>query len=311
MTTHADAALLALLTLLDRRGYDFVTPTPATHARVVARPEKAHASTVRDMLGWSLPFVAGLDPEVETLLTAADMLELAGVGRWRSRIRVSRLHDMLFLHSAYPTNAVDAVFFGPDSYRFANLVAGELRTAPAPAGARIVDFGAGAGVGGLVAARSTPGAQVVLVDANAGALRFARINAEAAGLPVETIVADSLDPVPGAFDLVVINPPFMADTQSRGYRDGGGRHGGDVPFAMTQMAAARLAGGGRVIVYTGAAIVEGRNALCAATEASARGARLSFACHELDPDIFGEELDQPAYGDVERIALVAMTLAHG
>ncbi|MBC8072319.1 MAG: SAM-dependent methyltransferase, partial [Deltaproteobacteria bacterium] len=46
-----DAALLDLLAALDACGYDFVTPTPATHARVVAR--SGHGRTVRDLLGWS------------------------------------------------------------------------------------------------------------------------------------------------------------------------------------------------------------------------------------------------------------------
>jgi hypothetical protein len=29
---------------------------------------------------------------------------------------------------------------------------------------------------------------------------------------------------------------------------------------------------------------------------------------EIDPDVFGEELDDPAYRDVDRIALVAVVL---
>ena len=51
-----DRALLDLLGLLKAEGYHFVTPTPATHARVLARPGKDRARDLRDVFGWSLPF---------------------------------------------------------------------------------------------------------------------------------------------------------------------------------------------------------------------------------------------------------------
>jgi hypothetical protein len=87
-------------------------------------------------------------------------------------------------------------------------------------------------------------------------------------------------------------------------------HGGEMAVAMTRMAAARLAPGGRLILYTGAAIVNGRNALCEAIGRLAEEGRLAFSCRELDPDVFGEQLARPGCRDVERIALVAATLAH-
>jgi hypothetical protein len=69
VTDDRTAALLDLLRLLDARGYRFVTPTPATHARVVARPHRARARSVADVLGWSLPFAPGtIDNAIETLL---------------------------------------------------------------------------------------------------------------------------------------------------------------------------------------------------------------------------------------------------
>jgi methylase of polypeptide subunit release factors len=309
MTRTADAALLDLLRLLDERGYAFVTPTPATHARVSARPDKTQARDLRDVLGWSLPFAPGtIDPKIADLLRQAGMIEALPDGLLRSRLRVSRLHGKLFLHSAYPTDARDAVFFGPDSYRFADLIAAELSRAPLAPGAHVVDLGAGAGVGGIVAAMNSAGARVTLTDLNPKALRMARINAAAAGIEAETVETDTLDPVGDPIDLAVINPPYIVDEASRAYRDGGGMHGGKVPLDMTQMAADRLAPGGRLILYTGAAIVGGRNTLCEAVGRMAQERSLAFACREIDPDVFGEELARPAYRDVERIALVAVTL---
>ncbi|RYD95834.1 MAG: SAM-dependent methyltransferase, partial [Sphingomonadales bacterium] len=149
----ADMALLSLLTRLKADGYAFVTPTPATHARIVARSHCKVARDLRDILGWSLPFEPALaDPAILGALDAAGMLATDD-GLLRSMVRVSSLHGVLYLHSAYPTTAEDAVFFGPDSYRFADLVLTELRSDPPAAGAHIVDIGTGAGVGAIVAAR--------------------------------------------------------------------------------------------------------------------------------------------------------------
>lgn len=308
MTSDADSALLDVLKLLEARNYEFVTPTPASHARVVRRADRQRARDLRDMLGWSLKFEAGLDVQVEDLLAQANMLERGDDGLLKSKLRVSRLAGKLFLHSAYPTEAEDAVFLGPDSYRFAELIAAELARRPIAPGAHIVDMGAGAGVGGIVAARASREARVTLTDLNPKALRLARINAAAAGVKVETIEADNLDAVADPIDLAVINPPYIIDDAKRAYRDGGGTHGGEIPYRMAGMAADRLARGGRLVLYSGAAIVDGRNVLCEAIAGLAERLGLAHDCRELDPDVFGEELEKSAYADVERIALVAVTL---
>ena len=308
MSKDAQAALLQLLRLLKARDYRFVTATPASHARVVGRSTMKQACDVRGMLGWSLPFTPGLDDAVEDLLRQADMLEPARDGLLRSKLRVSSLAGQLFLHSAFPTEAADAVFFGPDSYRFANLIEAELSRQPLRPGAHIVDIGAGAGVGAIVAALAGDEARITLTDLNAKALRLARINAQAAGVPVETVEAEDLDQVADPIDLAVINPPYIIDDGNRAYRDGGGMYGAEIPLQMTEMAAARLSEGGRLILYTGAAIVVGENRLCGAVAKLADERSLRFSCRELDPDVFGEELDKPAYANVERIALVAVTL---
>lgn len=302
LETRGDHALFELLQALQARGYDFVTPTPTTHARVLKHPGKQRARNLRDVFGWSLPFAPGdLDPEILDLLKSADALERSGA-LFKSRYRVSSLHGRLFLHSAYPTNASDSVFFGPDSYRFADLVVSELP--PGAPGAVIVDIGAGAGVGALTAALRQPDARLVLTDVNPKALRLARINAEAAGVTIETVETGGLDGVAAPIDVALTNPPYIADDGSREYSDGGDMHGDRVSLEMAKAAAGRLVPGGRLILYTGSAIVDGQDRFYGALEQAMAAAGCTLSYREIDPDVFGEELDKPAYADVDRIAVV-------
>ena len=150
-----DDALLRLAAALRDGGYRFVTPTPATHALVNRRPGNAWARDARDVFGWSRPFRDGvLAPDLVALMREAGVLAPAGgEGEgWRSLVRLSSLagsgdrggDDLLFLHSAYPTDAADAVFFGPDTSRFAAALGAHLASNPAPV-RRAVDIGCGAG----------------------------------------------------------------------------------------------------------------------------------------------------------------------
>ena len=296
----SDGALLGLLQTLQSHDYDFVTPTPATHAVVCAR--KGRARDLRDVFGWSLPFTSDvIGAELTRSLEDAGVLDVDGE-LLRSRVRVSRLAGRLFLHSAFPTSDKDAVFLGPDSYRFARLIRASLAGGPAPR--LIVDLGAGAGVGGVVAGALHPTARVVMTDMNAKALRLAAVNAAFAGRDVETLVVDAGAHPLQEVDLVLANPPFMLDPHDRAYRNGGGMHGAELSLDWTLHSAAGLAPGGRMILYTGSAIVDGRDGLREALTAGLPRLGCELDYEELDPDIFGEDLDQPGYQDVERIAAV-------
>jgi len=301
----SDAALGELLVVLARRGYAFVTPTPLTHARVVARPERSPARDLPGVLGWNLPFAPGdFDRDLVALLEQAEGLAPAHEGLSRAKVRVSSLGGRLFLHSEFPTEDEDAVFFGPDSYRFARLITDELQGRSA--GVRsVVDIGTGSGIGAITAADCCPGARIVGTDINPKALQFARVNAAHGGVALETALGGTLDPVDERFDVILANPPYMADDGARAYRDGGGMIGGQLSLDMAREALPRLKPGGRMILYTGSAIIDGRDVLgeALAGVAQERGAELRY--HELDPDVFGEELDRPAYRTVDRIAVVA------
>jgi methylase of polypeptide subunit release factors len=293
-------ALLQLLRTLTEREYRFTTVTPATHARVLARPQRA-APTLADVFGWNRPFGADeLDAEVFDLLRRADALTEGREGL-RSAVRVASLGRDLFVHSAFPTEAEDAVFFGPDTYRFAAFIA---RNMPREA-ARVVDMGAGSGAGGILAARLAPSASITLVDRNKAALELATINAAAAGVAV--VLHEGREIPPGA-DLILANPPYMIDRGRRSYRDGGGLLGGELSRTWTAQAAERLAPGGTLLLYTGAAYTDGHSPLLAALGDIAGNTDATLAIEELDPDVFGEELDQPGYEGVERIAAIGAVL---
>jgi methylase of polypeptide subunit release factors len=304
-------ALLDLLGRLRDAGYRFVTPTPATHARILARPDRREARDLRDIFGWSLPFAADLlpPPMLECLRTAEALREDGSL--LRSGFRISSLHHDLYLHSAYPTDSEDSVFFGPDSYRFADLIAAEMAADPIGPDSRIADIGGGAGVGAIVAARACADARIFMTDINPKALRLARINAAAAGVAIEPVEASGLKGVSPPLDLVTLNPPYIVDEAGRTYRDGGGMHGGELSLDLTIAAMDRLAERGRILLYTGSAILNGEDPLRTALmrETKRRGLRIDY--RELDPDVFGEELTKPQYKDVERIALVAATIHRG
>jgi len=301
---HEDAALVALGRALISGGYRFTTVTPETHRRVLARRTSPIAADLADIFGWSCPFDPLLPPpEMLALMDRAGILQ-AEAGLLRARIRCSTLGNQLFVHSAYPTTAADAVFFGPDTYRFVRAL---LPLVPVDT-ARIVDIGAGSGAGGLaVAAWLGNGAAVVLGDINDAALRFAAVNAAINGLAnVACRHSDVLDGIEGTADLIIANPPYLVDAGRRRYRHGGGDLGAALSVRIAEQAAARLNPGGRLVLYTGSAIVGGHDAFRA--EMVARLAGRNWHYEEIDPDVFGEELETAAYGRADRIAAVLMVV---
>ncbi len=303
-----ERALHGLLIALKARGYAFVTPSPRTHARVIARPYDPHADPLRDLFGWSRPVPhAAVDSIVLDLLEAGGGLIAGEPGMIASRYRVSSEGANLYLHSAYPTSDADSVFFGPDSYRFAAWLRRRLRGTVNTS--RLAEIGAGTGIGALTAARMFPGTHVLLTDINPAALRLARLNAAAAEVSVNARLTSGLDAVARPLDLIVANPPYMIDPDRRAYRHGGADYGAQVALDWTRAALNRLRPGGRFLLYSGAPVVRGEDILLSGLRRIARetGARLDY--EELDPDVWGEELETPAYARVERIAVAGAELA--
>lgn len=82
---------------------------------------------------------------------------------------------------------------------------------PGGAGRRVLDLGTGSGAIALALAHARPQAQVGAVDRSADALAVARANAQALGLRVDLREASWLDGAPTGLDLIVSNPPYIAE----------------------------------------------------------------------------------------------------
>jgi release factor glutamine methyltransferase len=301
-----DPELVALLSLgraLHDAGYEFVTVTPDTHRRVNARATRldgGRARTLRDVFGWNRPFErALLSPAMFQLLEHAKAVEVVDAKEYRSRVRFSSLNGSLFVHSAFPTLDADAVFFGPDTYRFCQLL-----QRWAPHARRVVDVGCGSGAGGLVLGSRVE--QVVLADINPRALAYAEVNAALASQTPAIVRSDVLASVDGELDLVIANPPYMRDLAARTYRDGGGEFGEALSVRIAREALSRLTKRGTLILYTGAAVADGVDQFRRAVQPHLDRPDASVTYEELDPDVFGDELDGTQYAHVERIAAVGL-----
>ena len=299
------AALLELLGRLQALGYDFVTPTPATHALVRRRRAAQRETALRDVFGWTRPFTTDLlPPDLLDLVRRAGVVREASDGL-RLGVQVSSVGGRLFVHSA-PGRDRDAAFLGPDSYRFARFLRQALE-GRATTGAAL-DIGVGAGVGAATLAAACPGARVVATDVNPRALELARVNLAHSALSVALVEASGLPAEPERFDLIVANPPYIAGQGGRTYRDGGDQLGAALSLEWAKSGVDRLTTGGRFLLYTGSAIVDGRDGVRAALAELAEKRGLSFDYAEIDPDVFGGMLVSDAYREAERIAVIGAVL---
>jgi release factor glutamine methyltransferase len=297
-----DRCLLDVGRRLQLQGYRFITVTPDTHALVVKRQRHAVARDLRDVFGWNLPFSSRLlPPPLLSALRAADALELMPDGLLRSRVRFSTIGERLFMHSAFPTIDLDAVFLGPDTYRFVHLLSRTLG-----GGGSLLEIGAGSGAAALSLADRY--ASLVMTDINPLAVRYARINAALAGCDqVRVHCSDLTGDLAGPYDAIIANPPYLIDPSGRWYRDGG-RHGIDVALRMVQAAIPRIAPGGCFVLYSGSPVISGVDLLAQALAPLLATLDLPVQYDELEVDIFGSELAAEAYAEVERIAVVALII---
>lgn len=342
-------ALVALLHVLKQENYRFITTTPSTHAVINQRAGHNLAHQLRDVLGWSRPFTrvtvgerwfdllqraealvqenaaeqnAALEQdETIRVSSSVDLINLdANTGheqrenedqqRWRSLWRVSSLGELLLLHSAFPTLAADAIFFGPDTYRFARAVSHYLDIHQPKVG-KALDIGTGSGAAAILLALRYPQASVMGVDINPSSLSIATINGRANGADnLHWQQSNLLQDVSGNFDLIVANPPYLVDDAERTYRHGGGLLGAELSLKIVAAALPRLEVGGQLLLYTGVAIVDGQDVFLQALQPllAHQAERFSFEYNEIDPDIFPEELQRPAYAEAERLAAVLLSV---
>jgi len=313
------AALVRLLDEVAHQGYRFITPTPLTHQRVLNNRGLVAAADLRDIFGWNLPFSPEILPLV--ILEAmheANVIEQAD-GLSKSTVRIASLGDMLVLHSGYPTTQEDAIFFGPDTYRFIRLIDQSFEEfSPQLPVHRILDIGCGSGAGGLFSAQlliargwaKAADLELVMNDINSQALALTVVNAQAAGITVVPAKGDALSCVTGSFDLIISNPPYLDDSDERTYRHGGAGLGRALSVRIVTEALSRLAPGGRLVLYTGAAVVAGNDGFLADLKPMLSASGCKWSYEEIDPDIFGEELERPQYASAERIAAVGLVVVN-
>jgi methylase of polypeptide subunit release factors len=309
-------ALGLVLRHLAAAGYRFTTATPLTHQRVLAHRGAQMAASLRDVFGWNMPFKIatcdGMSRELLAAMRGAGVLQTKGDVS-QSKLRVASIGDDLFVHSAYPTTQDEAVFFGPDTYRFARFIQQGVAAGYLPAGLpiRILDVGCGSGAGGVVAARALAQLgplEVCMNDINPLALQYTAVNAAFANIAVKPALGNALRAVKGEFDLIISNPPYLEDAAKRAYRHGGARLGRALSVRIGEEALARLAPGGRLLLYTGVAIVGGADGFLADMQPLITDAQFDWSYAEIDPDVFSEELEQPAYRHADRIAAVGLTV---
>lgn len=188
-----EALLRAGVRLLEGR-----SPSPRLDAEVLL----AHA------LGWSR---AGLFARRDEPL-AADQAErcLALLAARQSGRPVAHLTGRREFWSLELHVTPDVLTPRPDTE---TLVERALERIPAGAPARVLDLGTGSGAVALAIAAERPAAAVTATDASPAALAVAAGNAQRLGLArVAFTTGDWLHAVAGTrFDVVVSNPPYLAD----------------------------------------------------------------------------------------------------
>jgi release factor glutamine methyltransferase len=128
---------------------------------------------------------------------------------------------------------------------------------------RVHDVGTGSGCVGIAIKRTVPHLTVSASDISASALEVAGRNAEQIlGGALPSFRSDMLDAVPGTFDVIASNPPYLRDQEvSDMLRLGwpepalalrGGEDGTDLAARLIRSAPARLASGGWLILEASA-----------------------------------------------------------
>ncbi len=142
-----------------------------------------------------------------------------------------------------------------------HLIEFVLDALPAEPPRRAIDLGCGCGTLALALARERPRWEILASDRSPGALAVACDNARRLRLPVTFVRADWLSGIAGPFDLILSNPPYIAEDDPHLARGdprfeprsalAAGADGLDAIRALIAQAATRLAPGGLLVFEHG------------------------------------------------------------
>ena len=311
--TSQQQALLYLLNFLKQQDYQFTAITPLSHQRILDRKQNDlnKKITLKDIFGWNLGFKkTDLDPALFSILEEHQLLKIQE-NLYLSQVRVASLNNALFIHSAFPTIEQDAVFFGPDTYRFAYHLKQYLASRSDPL-KRAVELCCGTSAAAISIAKYFPDYdELIVADLNPKALLYSQMNIDFAGLKkIHPVQSDLFANLQGQFDLIFANPPYLIDPHQRQYRHGGDELDGNaLSFRIIKEGIQHLNLRGCIFLYTGVTVTQDGNRFLAHLENLMRQYKnISWSYEEIDPDIFGEELEQPAYQHVDRIALALVKI---
>ncbi|MBD2431680.1 MULTISPECIES: carbamoyltransferase C-terminal domain-containing protein [Fischerella] len=126
---------------------------------------------------------------------------------------------------------------------------GLVYTAPQYPANRVLDLCCGSGIQSLVASRYAQ--EVIGVDINPRAIRFARFNAQLNGIyNINFYLGNLYEPTGGYFDTILVNPPFVpSPSQECCFRDGG-MGGEEILARIITESANKLAPQGRLFIVT-------------------------------------------------------------
>ncbi|MDR0846847.1 MAG: peptide chain release factor N(5)-glutamine methyltransferase [Lactobacillales bacterium] len=153
----------------------------------------------------TLDFLNHLDDEISDTL----------VGVWSA-----------FLEKDYPVQYITGVveFYGRDFFVDASvliprpeteeLVEVVLNRFDSGSTLRVLDIGTGSGAIAISLKLARPEWDVVASDISEAALRVARSNAEELDAKIKFVKSDVMDSVEGSFDIIVSNPPYIAESEA-------------------------------------------------------------------------------------------------
>ncbi|WP_225894277.1 carbamoyltransferase C-terminal domain-containing protein [Atlanticothrix silvestris] len=168
---------------------------------------------------------------------------------WKSRVDLFAVAG-LYLATDHRYMILAEDHFDEDAVMYVGMDSmGLVYTAPQYLANRVLDLCCGSGIQSLVASRYAK--EVVGVDINPRAIRFARFNAQLNGVSnTQFYLGNLYEAVSGNFDTILANPPFVPSPNEQcRFRDGG-EDGEEILARIISESAKNLTPDGRLFIVT-------------------------------------------------------------